>query len=107
MTARKQNQPVEVTTPAIPADIAFANAINATRDAAVVDEQALASQKAARIGQMERDMARLHAAYDADIRALDEQLNQQVNIIEAADAALFHLTQAHNKPNNVVAMAAE
>lgn len=102
MTSRKQ-QPAEVTAPAIPADIAFANVINAKRDAAVVDEQALASQKAARIGQFERDLARLHAAYDADIASLDRQLDQQVSIIAAADAALMSLTEANS---NIVRLKA-
>ena len=102
MTSRKQ-QPAEVTAPAISADIAFANVINAKRDAAVVDEQALASQKAARIGQHERDLARLHAAYDADIASLDRQLDQQVSIITAADAALTSLAEANS---NVVRLKA-
>lgn len=104
MTNRKK--PAEVTAPAIPADEAFANVINARRDAAVVEEQALASQKAARIGQHERDLARLHAAYDVDIASLDDQLRRQANIITASDAALMALTDA-SKPSNVVPLAAE
>ena len=101
-----RTKPVEVSAPAIPADEAFGNIINAKRDAAIVQEQALASQKAARIGQHERDLARLHAAFDTDIASLDDQLNRQVNIITAADAALGALTDAH-KASNVVKIAAE
>lgn len=107
MTSRKPTKPIEVTAPAIPADTAFGNVLNAQRDTAVVEESALASQKVARIGQHERDLARLHAAFDADIASLDDQLNRQVNIIEAADAALFRLTDANDKPSNVVSIAAE
>lgn len=107
MTSRKQTQPVEVTAPAIPADVVFANIINAQRDTAVVEEQALQSQKATRIGQHERDLARLHAAYDADLASLNEQLASQANIINAADAALFQLTEAAANPTNVVKIAAE
>jgi hypothetical protein len=107
MTSRKATKPVEVTAPAIPADVAFANEINASRDAAAAKEAALASQKVVRVTQYERDLERLSAIYDADIRSLDQQLNQQVNIIEAADAALFRLTDANDKPSNVVSIAAE
>ena len=106
MTARKAEKPVEVVAPAIPADEAFGNIINAQRDTAVVEDQALASQRAARIGQHERDLARLHAAFDVDLASLDDQLNRQVNIITAADAALMALTEA-SQPSNVVKIAAE
>lgn len=108
MTSRNATKPVEVVAPAIPADAAFGNVINAARDAAVIQEQALASQRAARIGQHERDLARLHAAFDVDLASLDDQLNRQVHIINAADAALASLTEAH-KPaeSNITRIAAE
>ncbi|QDZ10545.1 hypothetical protein [Devosia ginsengisoli] len=106
MTSRKSAQPVEVAAPAIPADESFGNAINAQRDAAIVEEQVLASRKAALVGQFERDLARLHAGFDVSIASLDDQLNRQVNIITAADAALMALTEAR-KTSNIVAMAAE
>lgn len=105
MTARKQ-QPAEVSAPAILADEAFGNFVTAQRDTAVVEEAALASQKAALIGLFERDLERLHAGFNARIASIDDQLNRQVNIITAADAALVSLAGT-GQPSNVVAMAAE
>ncbi|UJW87913.1 hypothetical protein [Devosia sp. SL43] len=106
MTSRKPST-AEVTQPAIPADIAFGNIITAQRDSATVNEQALRSQLAAREGQYERDMARLQAEFKVDRTSLEEQINQQSNIITAADAALSSLLAAEADETNVVAMAAE
>lgn len=89
--------PVPVTAPAVPADQVFGNVVTAERDTATVLEQALRSQLAAREGQYDRDMARLQAEFKADRRSLEEQINQQAIIIEAADAALATL-----KGSNVV-----
>lgn len=88
MTARK---PVTVTEPAVPADEAFGNVIIAKRDTAVVEMQALQSQLAARNGQYERDLARLNAEHDTDVKSLAEQIGRQGRIIGAADAALESL----------------
>lgn len=97
-----KTKPVEVTAPAIPADEAFANIINAERDTALTDESALQSLRVARDGQYDRDRARLDAAHDADIASLDEQIAGKINIVAAADAALVSLKGA----SNVVALKA-
>lgn len=99
MTARK---PLVVTEPALPADEAFGNVVTARRDTAVVDMQALQSQRAARNGQYERDLARLEAEWKRDADSLAEQIGRQENIIHAADAALDAL-----KTGNVAKLAAE
>lgn len=101
MTTRKS--PVEVTQPAIPADEAFGNIIIAKRDTAVVEEQALQSQMAARNGQYERDKARLEAEWSTDMSSLAEQIGRQHRILIASDAALESL----KGQSNVVKMAAE
>lgn len=82
---------ITVTAPAVPADQVFCNVVNAQRDSAMVLEQALRSQLAAREGQYERDLARLCAEYAIDVGSLNEQIGQQVAVIGAADAALESL----------------
>ncbi len=94
----------EVTTPAIPADEAFANVIAAERDAAFMDAQALETQRVAREGRFNRDLARLDAAFKADLASLDMQIATQRRKIVAADAALESLK---GQTSNVVPMAAE
>lgn len=96
MTTKTASKVAPVTEPAIPADEAFGNVITAKRDTAVVEEQALHSQLAARNGQFERDLARLKAEHDADVKSLAEQIGRQVRIITASDAALESLKAASN-----------
>lgn len=102
MTVRKKQ--VEVTAPVIPADEAFANVIAAERDAAFMDAQALETQKIAREGVFNRELARLDAEFKADMASLDEQIGTQRRKINAADAALESLKAGES---NVVPMAAE
>lgn len=89
-------KPKTVTEPVIAADEAFGNVLIATRDTAVVDEQALQGQRTARMGQNERDLARLSAAFNADMASLDQQIATQINVQAAADAALASLKGASN-----------
>jgi hypothetical protein len=102
MTTRKKN--VEVSAPAIPADEAFANVIAAERDAAFMDAQALETQKIAREGVFNRELARLDAEFKAEMASIDGQIATHRRKIIAADAALESLK---GEPSNVVAMAAE
>src|SRR5690554_2387582 len=102
MTARKKT--AEVVAPALAADEAFGNVINARRDTAIVEMQALQSQLAARNGQYERDLARLEAEWKKDADSLATQIGHQGRILDAADAALESLKAS---PSNVVPMAAE
>mgnify|MGYP001351523310 CR=1 FL=1 len=97
-------KPTEVTAPAIPADEAFANVIAAERDAAFMDAQALETQKVAREGRFNRDLARLDAAFKADMASLDGQIATLRRKIVAADVALESLK---GEPSNVASMAAE
>jgi hypothetical protein len=87
-TPRKTKTPPPVTAPAVPADEAFGNVIIANRDTAIVEVQALQSQLAARNGQYERDLARLKAEHDADVKSLADQIGRQERIIAASDAAI-------------------
>lgn len=91
-------KPQPVVQPAVPADEAFGNTIVAARDTAVVEMQKLQSQLAARNGQFERDLARLQADHDADVKSLADQIGRQGRIQEAADAALLALTQDNVVP---------
>ena len=88
MTTRPPRKPKEVTAPAVPADEAFGNVIIANRDTAIVEVQALQSQLAARNGQYERDLARLKAEHDTDVKSLADQIGRQERIIAASDAAI-------------------
>jgi hypothetical protein len=105
MAPRARNtEATEVTAPAIPADEAFANVIAAERDAAFMNAQALETQKIAREGIFNRELARLDAEFKAEMASLDAQIETHRRKINAADAALESLA---GHPSNVVAMAAE
>lgn len=104
MTTRKP-----VTTPAIPADEAFANRIVSDRDAAVVEETRLREELLTRESYYDREMTRLIAERDAEVNSLNLQIAQQGRIVGAADRALEHLAlpEVQEEPAPPVAMAAE
>lgn len=90
--AKRTAPPTPVTEPVVAADIAFGNQITASRDAAVIAQQALQNDRIAREEYYDREIKRLNSARDAELNSLDIQIGQQGNILAGCDAALDTLT---------------
>lgn len=102
MTARKQ---IEVVTPAIRPDEAFANLLSEAKDNAGAEEQRLRSQQTALEENYRRDEARRKAAYDAEWQSLDSQIARQAIIAAVANDALENMATRYTPeqaPSNVV-----
>jgi hypothetical protein len=99
MTARKA--PAPVTEPVVAPDHAFGNLITSARDAAVIAQQALQNDRIGREEYYDRELQRLTAARDTELKSIDNQIAQQGNILNGCDAALQALTGG-----NVVALKA-
>lgn len=97
----KRTPPTPATAPVVAPDHAFGNMITSSRDAAVVAQQALQNDRVTREEYYDREIKRLNAARDAELKSIDVQIAQQGNILNGCDAALQALTGS-----NVVAFAA-